>query len=96
MTALFEKVFARFATEGEPLSFTPCNVGLINTTVFVKTDKKEYVLQKINTEVFKKPHEVMANIEKVTSHLKNKGFPTLDFVKTREGELFCEEAVMLY
>ena len=31
---------------------------------------KEYVLQKINTYVFKKPDEVMSNVQKVTAHLR--------------------------
>ena len=53
----------------------------------------KYVLQRINSNIFKKPWEVMENIHKVTSHLRNKiieenGDPsreTLNIVKTKDG-----------
>lgn len=89
---LVEKtVLSRFQLEGSLLSITPCTVGLINTTFFVQTDQKAYVLQKINTRVFEKPDEVMANIALVTSHLEKKGFPTLHFVKTENGAFYTVE-----
>lgn len=88
MIALYEAAFSKFSTEGAITEITPCDVGLINTTVFVKTDKAEYVLQRINTEVFKKPDEVMANIAAVTKHLQKKNIPTLSFLKTKDGALF--------
>lgn len=91
MRETYQSALSRFVTEGEVLAFTPSDVGLINTTVFVKTDKAEYVLQKINTDVFKAPREVMANVERVTEHLRKKGVPTLRFVKTHEGALFSED-----
>ncbi len=91
MTAELHRVFSRFAAEGNPLSFTPCRVGLINSTFFVKTDKQSYVLQKLNTAVFKKPQEVMANIGAVTAHLQKKGLATLSFIETKDGSLLCED-----
>ena len=84
MIATYKDIFAQFSDE-EPTKITPCHIGLINTTVFVDTALASYVLQKINTEVFKKPNEVMANIALVTAHLKKKGIPTLTFLKTKEG-----------
>lgn len=84
------EALSHFALEGEPLSLTPCTAGLINTTFFVHTDRADYVLQKINTRVFERPVEVMANIALVTGHLAAKGLPTLSFLSTREGALFFE------
>lgn len=88
MTTLFKTAFSHFVTEGDIIAITPCTTGLINTTVFVDTDKASYVLQKINTAVFKKPDEMMANISLVTEHLQNKGVPTLTFLKTRDGKYY--------
>lgn len=72
----------------------PYGNGHINDT-FV-TESYDYLIQRINTKVFKKPEELMENIEKVTSFLKEKiikdgGDPereTLTVVKTINGENF--------
>ena len=53
-----------------------CNTGHINHTYFLQINGGEqpghYVLQKLNANIFKNPEQVMENIVKVTSHLKNK------------------------
>ena len=53
-----------------------CQTGHINHTYFLRINGGErpghHVLQKINSDVFKRPELVMENIEKVTSHIKNK------------------------
>jgi len=53
-----------------------CNTGHINHTYFLRINGGEksghYVLQKLNGNIFKNPEQVMENIVKVTSHLKNK------------------------
>ena len=54
----------------------PYGNGHINDT-FV-TDSYDYLIQRINTKVFKKPEELMENIEKVTSFLKEKIVKALD------------------
>ena len=66
--------------------------GHINDTYL--TEENDYILQRINTNVFKKPEEVMENIEKVTSYLREKikqegGNPdreTLTVIKTIDGK----------
>ncbi len=66
--------------------------GHINDTYC--TEKPKYILQRINSEVFKNPDELMSNIENVTNHLKKKiissgGDPereTLSVIKTTEGK----------
>ena len=52
----------------------PLEGGLINTTykVTTKSGGKDYILQKKNSEIFKDVPGMMANIIKVTSHLKTK------------------------
>jgi len=66
--------------------------GHINDTY--RTSSNEYILQKINTNVFKNPEEMMDNIDKVTSFLRTKieaegGDPdreTMTVIKTRDGK----------
>lgn len=54
-------------TKGEP-----CGNGHINSTYIASKDGEPYILQLINTNVFKNPSDMMDNICKVTNHIKNK------------------------
>lgn len=86
-----------FCLRGNP---TKCEInarGLINTTRVIYTDAGiRYILQKINTAVFKKPNEVMENISAVTEHLREKirasggdeTRETLTVIRTKDGKLF--------
>ncbi len=71
--------------------------GLINTTYLVETeDGKKYMVQRINTYVFKKPDELMENISGVTHFLRKRikesgadpERETLRFLKTADGNSF--------
>lgn len=67
----------RFASEfdigSHPVSLVECKVGHINSTYFVDCDDGErYVLQMINTSVFKDPDILMDNIVGVTAHIRSK------------------------
>ena len=70
----------------------PHGNGHINNT-FLVDSKPRVILQRINTNVFKNPAEVMGNIMAVTAHLRKKivengGDPqkeTLTFLTTKEG-----------
>lgn len=69
--------------------------GHINDTYLVESNPK-YILQKINSNVFKNPPQVMDNIEKVTNHLRKKiadegGDPdreTMLVINTKDGKNF--------
>ncbi|MBO5954577.1 MAG: phosphotransferase [Clostridia bacterium] len=65
-----------FNIKGKFDSFQYFKSGHINTTVLVRFiqdgELKEYVLQKINKNVFKNPEAVMENISNVTNFIKNK------------------------
>ena len=89
-----------FDIQGEFDSIEVISNGHINSTFLVRFkangETKEYILQKINKHVFKKPEEVMQNIFAVTNHivtkLKNSAKPydrkTLIFKPTQSGNLF--------
>ena len=65
-------ICSKFGIEGNYKSYEVLTSGHINTTYKVNFENKSYILQCINTYVFKNPEEVMENIFKVTSHIKNK------------------------
>ena len=72
--------------------------GHINVTDRVKINGKNYILQRINTGIFKDPYGLMGNISAVTEFLRGKinqanGDPdreTLSLVKSRDGKFYHE------
>ena len=70
ITNEIKTAFEAFDRGGNILSVNQITAGLINATYLVETDKNEkYILQKINTFVFKNPDELMENIVGVTKHI---------------------------
>ena len=68
-------IVGRFAYEGTVSEIKPLGEGLINDTYKVKTaeqDKPDYVLQRVNHNVFPDVDMVMRNIDAVTSHIRRK------------------------
>lgn len=68
---------SHFAYNGRPISAEECKRGHINSTYFVVCEDGEggfcrYVLQAINTNVFKHPEYVMSNMVNVTEHIRKK------------------------
>ncbi len=86
MTAEIAEILKHFNISGVP---EPLGNGHINETYLVS----DFVLQKINKNVFHDPVSVMENVKAVTEHLKNKiaaagGDPakeTLNFIDTIDG-----------
>jgi len=86
-----------FCIKGEPISVTECTTGHINSTYFIDCSSDEglyrYVLQIVNTSIFKKPDQVMQNILHVTKHIEDKLIAfggdsergTLHVVATKDG-----------
>lgn len=62
----------QFRTPGEPIEIAPVPVGHINDTFLVTTAANRYILQRINQLVFKNPIQVMANIVRITEHIRTK------------------------
>ena len=77
------------------INIEPYGSGHINDTYLCETSPR-FILQRINTSVFKDPHAVMENIDNVTSHLRVKiveagGEPdreTLNVIHTKNNEVF--------
>ncbi len=74
-----------FNIEGRVISVEPYGEGHINSTMLVTTDKKRYILQKINANIFKDVQGLMNNICNVTEYLSSIGVETLKVVRTKNG-----------
>jgi len=60
-----------FQTDGNLIFGTPYGNGHINmTSLLLDNTGRLYVMQKINQNVFRKPHDVMENVQAVTNYLK--------------------------
>ena len=94
-----------FALSGEILSASPYGSGHINDTYKVDVKPaggpRRYVLQRINHNVFGRPDELMANVERVCAHayakLKQAGVPdaerrTLRLLPTLTGKAWHIDA----
>lgn len=56
-----------------PHKITPIGQGHIHHSFQVKNnDKTEWILQRINTQIFHEPHQLMKNIDAVTRHIRQK------------------------
>ena len=75
-TTALNKIIEAFPFSGELKHIESTDTGLINSTYILTfsdgNQDFQYVLQKINTKVFKKPDELMSNIMNVTGFLRNK------------------------
>ena len=91
---MIEAIVKNFGIEGSVISCEPYGSGHINDTRLVVTDKKNYIFQKINKNVFKDPASLMDNFQNVTSYLadiikKEGGDPmreTLNVIKANDGK----------
>lgn len=92
-------ICSRFNFEGEFVSAEPYGGGHINDTykVVYKEAEKEnwYILQRINSNVFKNPAGVMENIGRVTSYLnelkEENEYEVMELIYTTDGDTFFEE-----
>ena len=96
MTTVQDQELAAVAThyplEGRVESIAPYGNGHINQTYLVQTDRRRYILQRMNTSVFPDTASLMRNIELVTEFLRSQGQETLDIIRDREGNTYCELA----
>ncbi len=101
----WEEAAANFQYEGIPVDGGPYGSGHINDTYRVFLDNGSgkpcpVILQQINTEIFRDPEALMENIEKVTSHLREKilrfgGDPareTMQIIPAGDGRPFWIDA----
>lgn len=62
-----------FDIAGKAVKVAPCGNGLINDTFVITTGSGDmYVLQRINTAVFKNPAALQRNLKSITAHIRRK------------------------
>lgn len=93
-----DRIVSHFPEIGEVKEILPLTSGLINQTYWVKTmdpEEPDYVLQRINHQIFTDVDMLQRNIDLVTSHIRKRlqaqGVTDLDrkvlrFLKTDEGK----------
>ena len=79
-----KQIATAFDIKGKIIEIRPLGNGLINDTFRVYTDgPDDYVLQRINTAIFKDVELLQHNIECATAHIRKKGGFTLRFVSCK-------------
>ena len=78
-TEVFRKsVLSNYKITKQCRSVEPYGSGHINDTykvVFGRDDREDtYIFQKINTNIFKNPEELMSNISRVVHHIAKKQY----------------------
>ncbi|MBE7068013.1 MAG: aminoglycoside phosphotransferase family protein [Clostridiales bacterium] len=96
-TQILKEVCALFQIKDEFLAWERINSGHINVTYEVRFQSgKRYIVQKINTYVFKNPVEMMQNIVSVTEFIRKKmqtsgqevGRRVLQYLQTVDGNYY--------
>ena len=92
------KVCEGFCIQGTYIGYELIQVGNVNKTYRVKVmlpegKEKSFLVQNLNTYVFKNPVQVMDNIDKVTEHIRAKhpGQLALHFHHTKDRKTYIED-----
>ncbi|MBR2353977.1 MAG: aminoglycoside phosphotransferase family protein [Clostridia bacterium] len=95
-----QEIFLKFDIPSPPISFSAKQSGNINRTYAVTTaDGVQYILQRVNTYVFKDPDALMENVANVTAFLakkikRNGGDPmreTLNLLPAKNGGYYYRD-----
>ena len=90
-----EQAIHHFQIMSQPVYCRNFGHGQINYTFLITTDNgKQYILQRINTHVFKKPVELMENVISVTEHIRSKvddPAKALHFIPALDGKYYYRD-----
>lgn len=79
------------------LNYYPYGNGHINSTYLVYVNGgNQYVLQKINNNIFTDVDLLMNNVFNVTNYLRRNGFESLHPIKTKSGKLYFQDGDTFY
>ena len=67
-----QEIAQQYGFDAHNVSMKPIGNGHINTTLLLKHSQGAVVVQKLNTNVFPKPQQLVANARKIEQHLKVK------------------------
>ena len=87
-----QQAIHHFQIMSQPVFCKTFGHGNINYTFQITTDNgKHYILQRINTHVFKQPVKLMENVIAVTKHIRSKvsdSRQVLNFVPALDGKYY--------
>ncbi len=91
-----KNIYCQFDTQKDVISITPFGSGHINDTFKVISEGRNYLLQRINHEVFKDVEGLTSNLIKVTNFLKSKVIgnskrQVLNSIKANNGNYFYKD-----
>lgn len=94
---MIDKILEKYSINGDLIEIKKFGSGNINKTYVAsfmdEGINERYLIQRINTNVFTEPYNLMKNIEGVTNHLKKKNiknnYKTLDIILTKERKPLC-------
>lgn len=88
-----QNVLRRYGIDPDKCHCQPLGNGLINSTWLLQTSKGDYVLQKINHQIFKAPLDIAYNMERLAEHLQaqHPQYLFVSAVKDISGETMIRE-----
>ncbi|MBO9619510.1 MAG: aminoglycoside phosphotransferase family protein [Niabella sp.] len=83
-----DRILAGFGLKMSECSLTPFGNGLINHTWILKNAEGDFILQKVNSNVFTKPEDIASNFDLIENYLKQTGqnYFFVAPVKTTDGK----------
>lgn len=90
---LLKEVISQFDFVGEVIQIRPYGSGHINDTYLVEFKIKHMgvvpiILQRMNTNIFKNPVQLMENILNVTTFLRKRLFNMVGILNEKRSQLF--------
>jgi thiamine kinase-like enzyme len=79
-----------------PTQVLPITIGLINQTWLVKSTAADFILQEINTEVFKEPAVLQEQLVDLSSSLELPNLVPLQYVQTQVGVTYITQENKTY
>ncbi|HRP89392.1 MAG TPA: aminoglycoside phosphotransferase family protein [Edaphocola sp.] len=97
-TLEIQNAFNNFEQIAADFKATQLTSGHINQTFKVHNHQKDYILQKVNTDVFNNLEGITLNIHSISQHLKSNGYPQpiLTPINFQSGSFLHEEKWRLF
>lgn len=76
---MVQSILPEFPIGGNDFWLEPFGSGLINKTWRIRTEQKDYILQRINDEVFREPRLIAENVRRIADYLQ-KNHPDYLFI----------------
>jgi Ser/Thr protein kinase RdoA (MazF antagonist) len=84
---MLEEVCSAYGIDSSQIKIEPLGNGLINSTWLVKNSSQQFILQKVNDKIFKRPYDIAHNIRTIAEYLAlhYPGYLFIAPIKTTDG-----------